>query len=277
VSEQNLEKKTPTPPAGPETKTGFEELVLKINRATNELIFTDPKTGKETKIKTKFIEEEEEPAFELKPPLTVDEFRQVLERLNKLGISWSTDIPPTPVFQTGWKIDEEFWKEYFAIQKEFPSFPYELNKVIFHAFLHPVSDKEIDKKVQLISNLLTQEYRSEFFFKYAIKVSYFEDIDWEVVVKAYEKGAERMPRIAYALLSLILRNPVNTTLSLEEAANAHREPQFITVAVNESLLDKLMSRLIEIKTALEKAQAATHSLVEHIPGKEESVDEPSAS
>lgn len=66
-----------------------------------------------------------------------------------------------------------------------------------------------------------------------------------------------MPKIAYALLSLILRNPVNTTLSLEEAANTHREPQFITVAVNESLLDQLMSRLIEIKAALEKAQAAT--------------------
>jgi hypothetical protein len=273
VGEQHLEKKLPTVLAN-EQRSGIEELLIKINRETNELIFADSKTGRETKIKAQFIDDEGETAFEPKPPLTVDEFREVLGRLNKLGITWNTDIPPTPVFMVA--TDDAFWKEYGAIQREFPSFPYELNQVIFHAFLKPVSNKEIDKKVDLLGNLLTQEYRAEFFFKYAIKVSYFEDIDWEVVVKAYEKGADRMPKIAYALLSLILRNPVNTTLSLEEAANAHREPQFVTVAVNEGLLDKLMRRLVEIKTALEKAQAATASLAEPIPGTEESVNEPSS-
>lgn len=181
MSEQNLENKVSAVDAE------LEELVLRINRKTDEIIFSDPKTGKATKIKAKFIEEEEEPVFETRPPLTLDEFRDVLGRLNKLGISWSTDIPPTPVFHAGQKLDEEFWKEYGAVQREFPTFPFELNSAIFHAFLHPVSDQEIDKKAAALSDLLTQEYRSEFFFKYAIKVSYFEDIDWEVVVKAIRK------------------------------------------------------------------------------------------
>jgi hypothetical protein len=276
MGEQNLEERTPTT-IGHETKGGLEEIVLKINRATNELIFSDPKTGKETKIKAKFVEEEQEPALTLKAPLGLDEFREVLERLNKLGVTWNTDIPPTPVFKKGWERNEEFWKEYWNIQTQFPGFPTELADVVFQAFLHPKSDKEIDKKVELVSDLLSQEYRAEFFFKYAVKVSYFEDIDWEVVVKAYEKGAEVMPKIAYALLSLILRNPLNTTLPLEEAANEHREPEFITVAVNETLIDKLIGRLTEVKTALERAQAATKFLAEDQIGKGESTNGSSSS
>lgn len=270
MGEQNLEKKI-TPPATTEPPSGLDEIVLRINRATNELVFADPKTGKETKIKAKFIEGEKE-AFELKQPLTVDEFQRVWEKLRELRVTWNTDIPPTPVFEAEYKRDEEFWSEFTEIQHKYPNFPNELGEVILHALLHHPSTKEVDKKVQIINSLLNQEYRAEFFFKYAVKVSSFEDIDWEVVVKAYEKGTERMPRIAYALLSLVLRSPVNTTLSLEEAANQHLDPEFITVAVNEKLVDKLIDRLMEIKFALEKTQAATDAIPEYnMRGEEESV------
>jgi hypothetical protein len=275
VGEENLEEQTP--PIGQESKTGFEELVLKINRSTNELIFTDPKTGKETKIKAQFVEEEKEAPFELKPPLTATEFQEVWNKLDKLGITWNTDIPPTPVFKPGCKRDTEFWAKFLEIQRQYPNFPNELSGAVLHALLHPTSDKPIDGKVQSIDTLLSQDYRAEFFFKYATKVSSFEEIDWEVVVKAYEKGTERMPKIAYALLSLVLRNPVNTTLSLEEAANEHLEPEFVTVAVNEKLVDKLISRLVDVKAALEKAQAATSSLPEYTIEKEGTSNGPSSS
>jgi hypothetical protein len=140
--------------------------------------------------------------------------------------------------------------------------------VILRVLLGRRVTKELERKAAVIENLLTQEYRSEFFFKYAIKVPYFEDIDWEVVVKAYERGTTIMPKIAYALLAITLRNPVDTTLSVEEGANEHREPEFITVAVNEQLVDLLTSRLIEIKAALEKAQQAADSLTEKAEEKE---------
>ena len=276
MGEQNQEQNIVAPPASEEPKSGgLEELVLKINRATNELIFTDPKTGKQTTIRAK-ITEEQERAFELKPELTVDEFRDAWERIRKLGITWNTDIPPAPVFLPGRKRDERFWNEFREVQKQFPHFPHELGSTVLHALLEPVGNEDIDKKAGLLTELLNNDYRAEFFFKYAVKVSYFEDIDWEVVVKAYEKGTKRMPKIAYAMLSLILRNPLNTTLGLEEAANEHREPEFITVAVNEKLIDKLISRLLEAKAALEKAQRATDSLTE-TKRKEEAANESSSS
>ena len=265
MSEESLENKIKN---NSETANSVDELIVKINRETNELIFTNPKTGKDTKIKTKLIEEDTDSDFEYSEPLSVEEFNNAIERIKKLGITWNTDIPPSPVFLSGHERDEEFWNEFSRIQKDFPTFPYELGNVVLHALLHPEGNTKTDEKAALLNDLLTQEYRAEFFFKYAVKTSYFEDIDWEVVVKAYEKGTERMPKIAYALLSLVLRNPLNTTLSLEEAANAHREPQFITVAVNESLIDKLMTRLIEVRRALEKAQKATKYLEENDSDKE---------
>ena len=83
MGEQNQEN-IATPPVSQEPKSGaVEELVLKINRATNELIFSDPKTGKQTTIRAK-ITEEQERAFELKPDLTVDEFRADPTRVQQI-------------------------------------------------------------------------------------------------------------------------------------------------------------------------------------------------
>ena len=265
MSDQNVHDSTPE--SGVADSGTLDELILKVNRATNEIVFTDPKSGKEFKAK---FSEEKEPDHEISPPLSAKEFREVLADLTRLGITWNTDIPPSAVVTPGQKTDIQFWEKFTAIQERYPNFPRELGNIILHALLHPKTNTAIiDEKVQAISSLLTQEYRSEFFFKYAVKVSAFEDIDWEVVVKAYEKGTEQMPKIAYALLSLILRSPVNTTLTLEEAASEPLEPEFITVAVNEKLVDNLIRRLTDIKMALMKAQSATSSLADGVFEKEE--------
>ncbi len=71
-----------------------------------------------------------------------------------------------------------------------------------------------------------------------------------------------MPRVAYALISLALRNPIDTTLPLERGAPENRETQFVTVALNETLIDKLLAELALVKKHLEKAQKAAHLLEE---------------
>jgi hypothetical protein len=235
----------------------FDEFVVKVNRETNEIILKDPKTGKETPIQAK-LEGDTETGW--KPPLTVDQFRDAWEQLDRLGITWTTDVPPLPMFREGVQEAPDFTERYKQIQKQFPTFPRELGTVILHKLMHADAGGEVDQKAEIVRDLLTQKYRSEFFFKYAIKVPYFEEIDWEVVIKAFERACHGMPKIAYALLNLTFRNPVDTTLTVEDAANEYREPEFITVAVNEDLIDKLLARLSEIRIALHKAQGVADSL-----------------
>jgi len=253
-------------PAG-ETVTTAEDasseksFLIKVNREKNEIVFTDPETGKETTLKATVLDDDAE-FLPPRKPLTPEEFRQAWDKLNELKITWTTDIPPVPQFRKDWEDTPEFWTAYREVQKQFPNFPRDLGNAILHKLLHKPIDGRVDAKAEIAGSLLTQEYRSEFFFKYAIKVPYFEDIDWEVVIKAYERGAHPMPKIAYALLQLTLREPVNTTLSVEEAANEYREPQFITVAVNEQLIDTLIDKLVTIRQSLEKAQRAAERLTE---------------
>jgi hypothetical protein len=242
VSEHNLE----TTPEGkmsdnqPDSEQ-FEEFVVKVNRETNEIVFKNPRTGTETALK---------PKVETKS-LTVSEFSDVWQRLNKLGITWTTE-----------KRDADFWKEFSAIQDEFPTFPRELGTAVLHALLGPRPGESQNEKALIIKDLLTQKYRSEFFFKYAVKVPYFEDIDWEIVIKAQERNVTLMPKIAYALLMLSFTDPVDPSISVEEAANEVRDPEFMTVAVNEDAIDRLVEKLMTIRAALVKTQKIAESLTE---------------
>lgn len=253
MGQEQIEKKGIQPP--PQASAPRDTMLVKVNRENGEVVFTDP-TGKEFALKL----DQEETEAERSKPLTPEEFKQVWDKLNELGITWTTDIPPAPKFKPDWKPTATFSKEYRELQERYPTFPRELSRVILHKLLHKPHEGKAEQKAGMISGLLTQEYRSEFFFKYAIKVPYFEDIDWEVVIKAYERGAYRMPKIAYALLALTLREPVDTSLNVEDAAAEYREPEFITVAVNEQLIDNLIDKLVTIKDALVKAQRAADSL-----------------
>ena len=233
----------------------FEEFVFKVNRETNEIVFKHPRTGKETTLKAKIEDERYN-------PLTPSEFSTVWQRLTELGITWTTEIPPAPQFMEGYKRDTEFWKEYAEIQHDFPNFPREVGAAVMNALLGPKPGEKQDEKALIIKDLLTHKYRSEFFFKYAVKVPYFEDIDWEVVIKAQERNVTQMPKIAYALLMLSFTDPVDVSMDLENAANEIREPEFMTVAVNEDAIDRLLGKLTTIKAALIKTQKVAESLTE---------------
>lgn len=94
--------------------------------------------------------------------------------------------------------------------------------------------------------VLTDEYRADFFFKHALKVPFFESIDWEVILKTHEKGVKGSVSVPYALLMLTFHN---TNPRLGEL-DVH---QNITVAVNRDLIDKMLATLTEVRTALEES------------------------
>jgi hypothetical protein len=256
-------------------------LELTVNKKTNEITFKDP-SGKIFVIQPKIVEPEPKEEGK-KEPLTPDEFRDVLLKLEEFGITWSTDIPPAPIIADAEKWTTSAQKEYFEIQKKYPRFPRELGSIIIYELLgHKQSvglagsESELEQKLEQVRPLLTQEYRSEFFFKYAVKVPYLEQLDWEIVVKAYERGVSAMPKVAYALLQLAVRNPFDSTLSLERGAHKQRDLRFITVTVNERLIDKLMSELAVVKSQLEKAQRSAISLTEHSMLEEGNSNEPNS-
>jgi hypothetical protein len=272
VSEENTQREDRLIETGLSVQDaqGEDSFQLIINRSNNQLTIKDSSTGREIKIKANIVDEEEEAdeseLDELIKPLNAEEFQLVLQKLNELGVSWTADYPPR--IKPPKNPDKSFYEEFSKIQKEYPLFPHILGSVIFHALTGRVpsfpfvNDEELGKKALALNGFITDDFRSEFFFKYAIKVPYFENLDWEVVVKTYEKNVDHMPRIAYAILSLIFRKPVDSTRPLEDVTNEPNAPDFFTVAVNEYLVDRLLATLTDVKNALNKAQRVANVLDE---------------
>lgn len=249
-------------------QTGDESFELIVHKPNNELVLRNTVSGKEVTVKAKVIEAVEEARKARKfQQLTPDEFQAVLERVDALGFNWSADIPPRLRLRKGVERNESFNEEFNEIQKQYPKFPTELGAVVMYVLTGEKpspqlvgSGDDLARKAAIVQERLTNTstYRSEFFFKYAIKVPYFEDLDWEVVIKAYEKNVNEMPKLAYALLNIVLRNPSDPTKPINKSES--NEPEFLTVAVNKFLVNKLIKGLIEIQKALKKAEIVAESL-----------------
>lgn len=239
---------------GASVLSGDQSLEITINKSTKEVTLKDPATGRLVTIKANIIEPEDDEEEESEP-LTPGEFRDALEKLSALGLTWTADRIPRVVAKDENAEDAFFSGEYEELQAAYPHLPRELSAVVYHALTGaPAYDsivgtpEELREKVSVVRNLLlNSKYRSEFFFKYALKVPYFEEIDWEVVFKTHERNVKEMPAVGYALLLLTFHN-TNASVS---AMNKH---QNMTVAVDLPLVNKLIRTLVDVKTGLEDAQ-----------------------
>lgn len=194
-------------------------------------------------------------------PLSADEFSSILQRIDALGLTWTGDVPPKIKQKSAESTEAYSNDEFQEIRRNYPGFPRELARVILYALTgeqgasSSLGNKDdLEKKITAVRGLISNtEFRSEFFFKYAIKVPYFSEFDWEVVIKAFEKGVKDSPKIAYALLSLSFHPPVNPSVPFNVSERS--EPKKFTVAVDEKLVDKLIRDLSEVKYALQKSTA----------------------
>lgn len=216
------------------------------------------------------VEENGDKYEPVRPPLNPEEFRSVLQEIDALNLTWTADIPPLLRLKDPKSKEEAFpSKELHEIQRKYPSFPTELGNVIFYALTGSsamrslLGDRdEVEQKVEIARELVIDQradFCNEFFFKYAIKVPYYVDLDWEVVVKAFERNVQEMPRIPYALLSLVFRQSMSPRLLISgDPETSERET--LTVAVDEHLIDKLIESLTDAKGALKKAQRIASAL-----------------
>jgi hypothetical protein len=239
-----------------------ESLEATLDRSKNQVVLKDLKTGRITTLKANIIETEDDSedndGDEIKP-LSADEFRQALEQLAALGLTFTADRMPRVIAKDP-KSEEGFFSDEFGrLQAAYPNLPREVSTVVYHALTGAPAPEtvvgtkeELEKKVRAVRDLVvTANYRSEFFFKRATKLPYFEDIDWEVVFKTHERNVQEFPAVAYALLSLLFHN-----------SSALDEHQNTTVAVDLKLVNKLIRILVDVKTALEDAQQFTNAISE---------------
>lgn len=237
-----------------------ETLEITIRKGTNEVILRNPKDNRIVKLKANFEEAIEEKIEEFEdddedtPPLTPEEFEDGLRRLDALGLTFSVDLFPSIVAKNESSSDLINANEFESLQEKYPALPREVGFVAHNTLtgrddaLELLGGKEsFEKKSQIVKELvLTDEYKSDFFFKHALKVPYLESIDWEVILKTHEKGVNGVVSVPYALLMLTFHNTNPRVGQLDMHQN-------ITTAVNLDLIDKTLATFTKIRTALEES------------------------
>ena len=190
--------------------------------------------------------------------LTPDEFRAVLLEIESLGLTWSTDLPPQLLAKTQDGTGSFASGKLEDIEDRYPNLPNELGYVIWYALTgtEPITDlvgtkEDLEAKAEVVRELLiTPEFRDEFFFSQMVKVAFFENLDWEVVVKTSEQGVQRFPGNAYALVTLLMEG------------NAHYgdKRDTVTFAINETRVERLLGVLIDMRAALQRAREVSYHL-----------------
>ena len=234
-----------------------ETLEITINKATKEAILRNPKDSRVLRLKANFedaLEEVEDDDDEVQP-LTPEQFEDGIKRLDALGLTFSVDLFPSIKSKNENSPDIIDAEEFESIQDSYPLLPREVGLVahnIITGNLHGLDllggREFFEKKSEIAERLVvTSKYREDFFFQHALKVPYFESIDWEINLKTHENGVKNNVSVPYALLMLSFHN-TNPKLG---RLDVH---QNITVAANRELLGKLLVSLTEAKLALDESE-----------------------
>lgn len=234
-----------------------ETLEITINKATKEATLRNPKDNRIIKLKANFenaVEEIEGEDDEIRP-LTPAQFEDGIKRLDALGLTFSVDLFPSIKSKNESSPDIIDAEEFEDIQDSYPILPREVGLVAHNTItgnlhgLDLLGGREFfESKSEIVQRLvLTDKYREDFFFQHALKVPYFESIDWEINLKTHENGVKNNVSVPYALLMLSFHN-TNPKLG---RLDVH---QNITVAANRELLEKLLVSLTEAKIALDESE-----------------------
>ena len=192
-----------------------------------------------------------------KSPLDLAELKRVLARLAKLGLQWTADLPPRlrPVSTN----DNAALRsaEFNQIVTLYPHLPLEVAALILFVVTGTKPDKklvgsvsDLAKKSELIkSTIVTADYKSEFFFENAIKLQKLCGLDWEVVIKTYEKDVSGIPACPYAIFSLTLHKSENS------------EHKHVTFATDIRGIRRLKKALSEVEEQFDTAVKLADKLV----------------
>jgi hypothetical protein len=225
--------------------------------------------GLETRVAEVVSAEEEEEEF---VPLTPEAFEKALSEVDALGLTWTADRSPIVKPKTAEAEGALIGERFEELQDRYPHLPFEVFLATSHyltgseAFAQVAGGEEsLKRKAEIAARfIIDHDYRTEFFFRSAIKVPYLRDVDWEVVTKLYERGVRDKVNISYGLLALSFQDPFNT--------GKGRPPiRHFTVAVDEMLVNSLLEALTELKSRLVSARTETETLSQQQPLEERHV------
>jgi len=196
-------------------------------------------------------DETSSPEPQLSPVLTPAEFRSVLDEIDRLGLTWTSDLPPTVVARDGTANGAFATEKFDEIEERYPTLPNELGYVIWYALTgtepvpHSVgSEEDLQAKAAIVrETIITPAFQDDFLFRHMLKLPRFENVEWEVIVKTSESGVQRFPGNAYGLVSILL----------ESNSPYGDENESFTFAVNASRLTRLITVLDEMRDALHRA------------------------
>jgi len=174
-----------------------------------------------------------------------------------MGLSWTSDFPPQ-LRSSGTGPASIGKSEFEKLATTYPQLPLEVSALIQFIItgLPPSvslvgTNIERDKKAEVVKSLIvTPEYRSEFFFENSIKLHKLCSLDWEIVIKAAEKGVARVPACTYAIFSLVLHKSEN---------DEHRDISFATDLKG---IRRLKRALLEVEEQFDTAMRLSEKLTE---------------
>jgi hypothetical protein len=195
-------------------------------------------------------------------PLTAAEFKDVVERVDRLGLTWTADMPPLLRPKESGFREALNSTELKDIQRRYPQFPAELGLVMLHlmtgAELPPDligNSEDLAIKAGIIAErVISPELKHDYFFNHSLKLPCFVNADWEVSLKVLERDVQSLPIIAYAAISIDFKNP-----SYDDDETSKR----LTFAVDEKMIERLIRMLREAQESLEKAREMKHTLEDH--------------
>jgi len=252
VSKPNDDKDANREPAGSAAEKGAGALSGQpVGPRFRDVAVMVPKEYLDRLLSSRTAPVDEEPT----EPTTPDELRSILLEVDRLGWQWTTDNPPA-IKPKATNLEPQPFE---GLQKKHPAFPEELAELIRYVLwgwtpsqqiVGPPSD--LPAKASIISDLLlTEDYRSEFFFEHATRLRRFYDLDWEIMVKTAERNINTFPGAAYANLVLETRE---TQPDLEEQTGSF---QF---AADATTLKRMIELLQDALKALEQAKTMAHMM-----------------
>jgi hypothetical protein len=203
-------------------------------------------------------------------PTTIEEFRSILQRVDEFGWRWSTDDPPGLTPKDDSSDPSSIPQALGELATQYPQFPGELAAIIKFALwgwkppvrvVGPPIDWQ-GKADAASEYLLTNNYRSEFFFDYSTKIRRFWDLDWEIMVKAAERNIATSPGTVYATISLETaeKQPdLDDALDTVSFAADGKSLRLMIKVLNDALnaLEETTSRVQYLRREAEKGKGKT--------------------
>ncbi|GAB4565393.1 MAG: hypothetical protein Tsb0020_16240 [Haliangiales bacterium] len=143
-------------------------------------------------------------------PTEAQEFVEALESLHETGWAFDAALPPRLGRLSNQPPTQSELDTLTDLQEKYPALPQEVAELVWFALTGNPLDEQlvgdsdaVAVKLETVYRLvITEAYREHFYLQQCSKLPRYHDIDWEVVIKASERGHQNPPWYPYALVTL---------------------------------------------------------------------------